>query len=134
MDWKAHPNKGNCSDCPLTSNPIGFRGRIDAPVVVIGQSPGAEEAKQGIPFVGPSGKLIMEALYDAGFDLNDVLFYNTCQCRPADSDELTIHAIHACAANVDQIVGAHPRKIIIALGNEAWAGVHQIGKKKGGAG
>ena len=89
MDWKAHPNKGNCDDCPLTSNPIGFRGPIDAPVVVIGQSPGVEEAKQGLPFVGPSGRLIMEALHDAGFDLNDVLFYNTCQCRPA-GDAMTV--------------------------------------------
>jgi len=132
MDWTTYPNKGDCTNCPLTCNPIGYRGPIESPVVVLGQSPGADEVQQGIPFVGVSGRLLMEVLHTVGFDLNNVLYYNTCQCRPATSDELNLQAIHACAPNVDQIIGAHPREIIIALGNEAWAGLHQVTKVKGG--
>lgn len=74
------------ADDPLAgagTNIVVYRGSPDAPLVIVGEAPGAEEDAQGIPFVGPSGKLLDKILSAAGFDTeSDVFITNAAFRRP----------------------------------------------------
>lgn len=92
----------DCQKCELgkTRNRIVFGdGNPKADVMIIGEAPGAEEDKQGIPFVGRSGKLLTDILKAIKFEREDVYIANILKCRPpanrnpspAEMDECTPH-------------------------------------------
>ncbi len=59
------------------------RGNPKAPLMIIGEAPGAKEDELGEPFVGRSGKLLDQLLQNTGIDINlDVYFCNVVKCRP----------------------------------------------------
>ncbi len=60
---------GRCQGCDLFQNAtqaVFSRGRADAPLVLVGEQPGDEEDKAGLPFVGPAGRLLVNALREVG--------------------------------------------------------------------
>ncbi|MEA2642190.1 MAG: uracil-DNA glycosylase [Chloroflexota bacterium] len=74
-----------CRACPLFE--IGWQtvfgaGPADARLMLIGEAPGEHEDAQGIPFVGPAGRLLDEALTRAGIDRGDVYITNVVKHRP----------------------------------------------------
>ena len=74
-----------CHVCELSKsrqNVVVWRGGIDAPLMILGEGPGAEEDKQGIPFVGRSGKLLDLLLASFGFREEDYHICNIVKCRP----------------------------------------------------
>lgn len=90
----------DCQKCELSKsrNSIVFGdGNPKADVMIIGEAPGAEEDKQGIPFVGRSGKLLTDILKAIKFEREDVYIANIIKCRPpanrnpssAEMDECT---------------------------------------------
>src|SRR5688572_27859660 len=60
-----------CRLCPADGVPVEprpiFRGRVDASILLIGQAPGRTEKERGLPFVGPSGRRLMDWMACAGF-------------------------------------------------------------------
>ena len=113
---------------------IVYRGPLDADVVIVGQSPGAQEYIAGEPFVGPSGQELSSLLVEAGLDEGKILFTNTIFCAPPHNETPGIKQIKLCRPNVLKIIQQCPRKLVICLGNEAWASVHNTkasGVKKG---
>jgi uracil-DNA glycosylase family 4 len=70
---------------------VVFRGNTNAPCVVIGEAPGADEDQIGIPFVGASGRLQDTMLKEAGFNPGDVWFTNPYMVRPPDNDLRRLH-------------------------------------------
>lgn len=66
--------------------PIGSRGPRTAKIVIVGEAPGAEEAKAGLPFVGSSGRELDKMLADAGINPGDCYFTNVTLIRPPDND------------------------------------------------
>ena len=61
----------NCRDCPLWANAtqtVFGAGDPHARVMLVGEQPGDEEDKKGLPFVGPAGRLLDKALAEAGVD------------------------------------------------------------------
>ena len=59
------------------------RGNPQAPLMIIGEAPGAKEEEMGEPFVGRSGKLLDKLLQNAEIDIKqDVYFCNVVKCRP----------------------------------------------------
>jgi uracil-DNA glycosylase len=52
---------------PTQPGPI-YRGRVDAPILVIGQAPGRLERVRGLPFIGPAGRRLMAWMAQAGFE------------------------------------------------------------------
>lgn len=61
-------------DCPLkrtAANLVFADGATDAPVMLIGEAPGADEDRQGLPFVGASGRLLDRMLASIGLDRNE---------------------------------------------------------------
>jgi DNA polymerase len=60
---------GGCQGCDLfqhATQAVFSRGRVDAPLVLVGEQPGDEEDKAGLPFVGPAGRLLVTALREVG--------------------------------------------------------------------
>ena len=55
---------------------VTFRGNPKANIMVIGEAPGAEEDRQGLPFVGKSGQLLDNILGSVGFVEDDVYITN----------------------------------------------------------
>jgi DNA polymerase len=95
------------------------RGRPDAPVMVIGEGPGAEEDKQGEPFVGRAGQLLDKMLAAAG--LNDQVFIiNTVFWRPPDNRTPTPAEQAVCAPFVERAIAlVRPRLLLLAGGAAA---------------
>ena len=83
-----YDNIHNCQKCSLgkTRNNFVFGiGNSNADVMVIGEAPGAEEDKQGIPFVGRAGKLLTDILKAINFDRDEVYIANILKCRPPNN-------------------------------------------------
>jgi uracil-DNA glycosylase family protein len=61
----------SCHGCSLYKNAsqtVFGHGRADAPIMLVGEQPGDREDIEGLPFVGPAGRLLARALDDAGID------------------------------------------------------------------
>ena len=75
-----------CEGCQATvevPNVVVSRGSFKAPLMIIGEAPGASEDKETQPFVGRSGKLLDEMLISSDFDIEqDVYMCNVVKCRP----------------------------------------------------
>lgn len=122
-----------CQDCPFKfTKLVGHKGPLDAPLVCVGESPGEKELRDGIPFIGPSGKVLDEALLQ---NPNiPTLFLNAMQCWPGRSNDKDIgkvaQAAKACQHRLHSQILQHPRKAILALGNgAAWALTNNFSSK-----
>src|SRR6478609_4409114 len=72
------PAKG-CTACHLyrdATQTVFGEGPAHADVILVGEQPGDQEDRAGHPFVGPAGKLLDEALVEAGIDREDVYVTN----------------------------------------------------------
>ena len=111
--------------CPLryegARQPVFYRGAIDAPVMIIGEAPGADEDSQGQPFVGRAGKLLDKMLGAAG--LTDRVFItNTVFWRPPGNRTPSPSEQAVCAPFVERAVAlVKPRMLLLAGGASAKA-------------
>ena len=74
-----------CQACPLCqarTNVVPGDGNLQAKIMFIGEGPGAEEDKRGIPFVGAAGQLLDQMLDTIGLRREDVYIANIVKCRP----------------------------------------------------
>ncbi len=111
--------KRGCDTCPFKGKKIGPKGNPKAKIVIVGESPGANELAAGMPFMGPSGKLL-----DGSMPADvDVYYTNALSCLPVKKDpKVLANAVMQCRNRLLTEVGQHPRDVIIALGNGAlWA-------------
>jgi DNA polymerase-1 len=115
--------QGCGGECFFKGVKVGSRGPGDSPFVIIGESPGSLELAKGAPFVGPSGELLETTLREMGYDsLTDPEPYitNAFKCLPRQKDvPKTAEAVRRCRDATLAEVGAHPRKVILALGGPA---------------
>ena len=123
MTERRHPD-AHCEECPLLQygkGPVLGTGPKTADLVVVGESPGFEELRLGIPFVGESGKLLDQTLQAIDFD-GTVYKTNACLCRPLRG-RVTDEAIEACRPRlmheVESILLENPTAKIVVMGNAA---------------
>lgn len=80
----------NCKKCKLCSDKTlkAFgKGNEHSGIMIIGEAPGKNEEKEGIPFVGKAGKNLGNYLIEAGFDIEkDIYFCNVLKCRTTDKN------------------------------------------------
>jgi uracil-DNA glycosylase len=111
-----------CERCPLaaTRTQVVFgNGNADADLMFIGEGPGAEEDRQGLPFVGRAGQLLDELLSGIGLARADVFVANVIKCRPPGNRDPQPAEIEACHPYLmSQIALIEPR-VIATLGNFA---------------
>jgi DNA polymerase len=79
----------------------------------IGEAPGEVEELLGAPFVGSAGRILREALIDAGVCPGDVYITNVVKCRPPGNRQPTQTEIDACKPYIDEeLRTVNPRKVI----------------------
>jgi DNA polymerase-1 len=95
-------------------------GDLDAPIVVLGEAPGTHEQSSGIPFVGPSGKLLFnDILARANIARHQTLALNVYWEKPPYNDFDRLDEPWRYADQTAEIISAHPRKLIFAVGEKA---------------
>ena len=109
--------------CPLktqgAARAVFARGRPDAPVMIIGEGPGADEDRQGQPFVGRAGKLLDRMLTAAGL-LDQVFITNTVFWRPPGNRTPTPAEQAACRPFVERAIAlVRPKVLVLAGGASA---------------
>ncbi|MGH2991470.1 MAG: uracil-DNA glycosylase [Solirubrobacterales bacterium] len=111
-----------CTRCPLseTRTRVVFgSGDSDADLMFIGEGPGAEEDRQGLPFVGRAGAVLAELLDEIGLSREDVWISNVVRCRPPGNRDPQPIEVESCQPyTYGQIDLIQPR-VIGTLGNFA---------------
>ncbi|MGZ8370919.1 MAG: uracil-DNA glycosylase [Caulobacteraceae bacterium] len=105
--------------CPLSTQgarqSVFSRGEPDAPVMVIGEGPGADEDVQGAPFVGRAGKLLDRMLEEAGLT-GRVFITNTVFWRPPGNRTPTLPEQMVCAPFVERAIALVQPKLLLFAG------------------
>jgi DNA polymerase len=112
-----------CTRCPaLAANRttvVFGAGHADADLMFVGEAPGANEDRQGLPFVGQAGKLLDQLLGEIGLRRDEVFIANTLKCRPPQNrDPLPEEIAHCSPYLMRQVELIRPR-VICTLGNFA---------------
>ena len=108
-----------CALKKTATNLVFGRGNPEAELVLIGEAPGAEEDRQGLPFVGPSGKLLDRMLASIGLSEDRVFISNTVFWRPPGNREPTTNEIAACLPFLERLIELIQPKVLVALGGPA---------------
>ena len=111
-----------CTLCPLaqTRTKVVFgAGNADADLMFIGEAPGAEEDRRGLPFVGRAGGLLNELLAEIGLDRDSVFIANTLMCRPPGNRDPQPVELESCRPYLLEKVRLIEPKVISTLGNFA---------------
>lgn len=108
-----------CRLCDLANNAVPGEGNIDSEVVFIGEAPGAEEDKQGRPFVGRAGKLLESLLSEIGYKREDVWIGNIIKHRPPENRDPLPDEVVACSPYLTMQLKAIRPKMIVTLGRYA---------------
>ena len=113
----------DCAQCPqlaATRTTVVFgNGNADADLMFVGEAPGANEDKQGLPFVGQAGKLLDTLLGEIGMARPDVFVCNTLKCRPPGNRDPHPAEIEACQEYLLRQVELIQPRVICTLGNFA---------------
>ena len=94
-------------------------GNADADLMFIGEAPGANEDRLGLPFVGQAGKLLDKLLGEIGLQREDVFIANTLKCRPPGNRDPHPNEIETCRSYLLSQVELIEPKVICTLGNFA---------------
>ncbi|MEY2469511.1 MAG: uracil-DNA glycosylase [Actinomycetota bacterium] len=113
----------DCTKCPLhsTRTQVVFGvGDPHAPLMFVGEGPGKDEDEQGEPFVGRSGKLLDQVLFDEfGVKRDRVYITNVVKSRPPGNRDPLPDEIAACRPWLEQQLDLIEPKVVITLGNFA---------------
>ncbi|HJO74973.1 MAG TPA: uracil-DNA glycosylase [Rhodospirillales bacterium] len=101
------------------TNLVFTDGNPEARILFIGEGPGAEEDRRGLPFVGLSGKLLDKMMASIGLDRTQALISNTVFWRPPGNRTPTAHEIAVCMPFVERLIELVDPKILVALGGPA---------------
>ncbi len=128
-----------CVKCPhLVSsrkNVVFGVGNIDAPLMFVGEAPGADEDELGEPFVGKAGQLLTKIIETMGLSRAEVYIANILKCRPDTPDQAagnrkpTPEEMVTCIPYLQEQIDLIQPKVIVALGGTAVEGL--LGKTIG---
>ena len=111
-----------CLRCPLaeTRTTVVFgAGNADADLMFVGEAPGANEDKQGLPFVGQAGKLLDKLLGEIGLQRSEVFIANVLKCRPPGNRDPQPDEIEACESHLFKQIELIQPTVVATLGNFA---------------
>lgn len=112
----------SCSKCPLrkSATQIVFgKGNPDAVMMLVGEAPGADEDREGAPFVGKAGQLLDRILEAARINKDDVYITNVCKCRPPGNRTPKPDEAGACQPYLTRQIELILPKLIVCLGTLA---------------
>lgn len=113
-----------CKKCRLRENAtqvVPGEGKEDAEIMFIGEGPGANEDKEGIPFCGAAGKYLDELLKTINVKREDVFITNMVRCRPPGNRDPKDDEIKACKYWTNEFIKVIQPKVFVLLGRFAMA-------------
>ncbi len=113
---------GECTRCTLherRTNLVFGVGNPNAELMFIGEGPGFEEDRQGIPFVGPAGQLLTKIISAIDLSRDDVYIANVVKCRPPRNRDPEPEEVAECRPFLNRQVDTVKPKVICALGRIA---------------
>lgn len=113
---------GDCKRCKLSkgrTNIVFGEGNPNAELIFIGEGPGAEEDRQGRPFVGEAGGILTNLIKKMGFKREDVYIANIVKCRPPMNRDPEEDEVSTCMPFVQEQIRIINPKVIMALGRVA---------------
>jgi DNA polymerase len=121
--WESLKNEcTGCSACGLCdgrTNLVFGVGNEQAKLMLIGEGPGEQEDLQGVPFVGPAGKLLDNMLEMIDLDRTQVYIANMVKCRPPHNRDPRPDEMAACRHWLDRQIALVDPKLIVCLGRIA---------------
>ncbi len=108
-----------CTACELhktRTNCVFGTGDVGADLLFVGEAPGDNEDKTGVPFVGRAGKLLDQYLFAVDIPREDVYIANILKCRPPQNRDPLPAEEDACIGFLRQQVKLIEPKIIVCLG------------------
>ncbi|MGV8090046.1 MAG: uracil-DNA glycosylase [Methanothrix sp.] len=112
----------SCELCPLYLSrnlTVPGSGPSEAEIMLVGEAPGREEDLKGLPFVGRAGRLLDEALDEAGLKREDVFITSVIKCRPPQNRKPKKKEIELCLPYLEDQMDAIRPRIICLMGNTA---------------
>jgi uracil-DNA glycosylase len=112
----------DCTRCPLhqtRTKAVFGAGDANAELMFVGEAPGAEEDRQGLPFVGRAGQLLNELLEGIGLSREEVFIANVLKSRPPGNRDPQPLEIEACRPYLFAQVRLIEPKVVCTLGNFA---------------
>jgi uracil-DNA glycosylase family 4 len=123
VDLEAYRQQAlGCTRCRLAAGRtqvVFGAGNEQAELMFVGEAPGFHEDKNGIPFVGQSGKLLEKLLGEIGLVRSDVYIANVIKCRPPGNRDPQPEEIEACEPHLFRQIELIRPKVIATLGNFA---------------
>ena len=113
---------GGCTRCPLhetRTKAVFGAGDANADLMFVGEAPGAEEDRQGLPFVGRAGGLLNQLLQGIGLNREDVFICNVLKSRPPGNRDPQPDEIDACWPYLERQIQLIEPRVIATLGNFA---------------
>jgi len=123
LDWpELSSTVASCTACDLSTTrtqTVFGTGNKNADWLFIGEAPGAEEDKQGLPFVGRAGLLLSAMLFALGLERDDIYISNVLKCRPPNNRDPRPEEASQCEIFLRAQINLIKPKVIIALGRHA---------------
>jgi uracil-DNA glycosylase family 4 len=126
-----------CRGCPLFEKGEGYafgEGPQDSKVLLLGEALGAEEAKQGRPFVGGAGRTLNYLLAKANVRRSELFITNVCRCRPPENRIPLPEEIATCMDRHETLEFLKKFNLVVLMGNTALSAVtghYQISRWRG---
>ncbi len=117
-----HARLRGCTRCPLSegrTQVVVGSGPATARLMFVGEGPGANEDRTGVPFVGQAGKLLERLLGEIGLSRADVFIANVVKCRPPGNRDPAVEEIDACSPFLARQIELIGPRVIASLGNFA---------------
>ncbi|MDH3746128.1 MAG: uracil-DNA glycosylase [Acidobacteriota bacterium] len=111
-----------CDKCGLAAkrkSVVFGSGNPDADLMFVGEGPGAEEDRQGLPFVGPAGALLTKIIEAIGLEREDVYIANIVKCRPPGNRDPSPEEASACREYLEGQIDLVKPRVLVALGRVA---------------
>jgi len=122
-DWQQLKEMiSNCKKCALHEsriNTVFGSGNPSADLVIVGEAPGANEDRQGMPFVGRAGQLLTKMLTAIGYQREQVFICNVLKCRPPNNRDPKAVEVKTCTPYLEQQLAHIKPKCLLAVGRVA---------------
>jgi uracil-DNA glycosylase family 4 len=116
--WEAARVCTRCPELAAERTKVVFgAGNADADLMFIGEAPGANEDRLGLPFVGQAGKLLEALLGEIGLSRDEVWICNTLKCRPPGNRDPLPAEIENCSEYLLRTVAHIQPRVVCTLGN-----------------
>ena len=131
-------NSGEVKGCKLCRELAAYRtqtvfgvGNVTPRVVMFGEAPGADEDKQGEPFVGRAGQLLNKIIEACTWKREEVYILNTLKCRPPDNRPPEPHELANCRPFWERQLEILQPEYIVCLGTDAAQSLLETGETIG---